>query len=285
MHISDNQLNLNHAIILHITPDAQNLNCLDLLVAYVHKIVATNPAPYTLFVSGGVDSQAMVYAWHISGVEFSVCHVDYMGFNFHDVKEIYEFCARIKVEITTITFNLLRFLENDLSSYAMRYQCASPQICTHMAFSELVDGTPVFSGNLPTFDVLSMDNTIFGLQRYATISGRPFVPFFLLGDELASLASIANSKIPSQITSSYAVKCQHYENLGFPIIRQTEKMTGFEHVKSYYDVFPSRVTVHDKIKYSHLPSKRVFDQIFRNKYLVELQNHFTPYYKVNYVFP
>lgn len=217
----------------------------------------------------------MIYVWKLSGVPFNTCHVNYMGYNAHDFVEVQSFCERECIDLKVIDFNVIHFLEQDLAHYATAYQCASPQICTYMAMSERVEGTPVFAGNLPNINGLSLDNTIFGLQRYVTLSGRPMVPFFLMGSPESSRASLAHSIPLKHEAFSYERKCEHYERLGFPIIRQAQKYTGFENIKQYYDELTNRVTPYMKLKFAHLPSRRVFDQLFRNKYLLEFNNHYT----------
>lgn len=275
MEISSDQLNLNRTCHVTLTDADRALNCISLLVDHVHQIVATHPAPHVLFVSGGVDSQAMIYIWKLAGVPFQACHINYMGYNTHDYLDIKNFCERECVDLNVIDFDVIHFLEHDLPNYAVKYQCASPQICTYMTMSELVEGTPVFAGNIPNINGLSLDNTIFGLQRYAVLSGRPMVPFFLMGTPDSRRASLVQSMPLSQDAFTYERKCEHYEHMGIPIIRQAEKYTGFEHIKLFYDHQHTRVTPLMKISHAHLPSQRVFDQLFRNKYLIAFRNHYT----------
>jgi hypothetical protein len=275
MNLSDDNLNLNRECHITLHDADLTLNCMDELVAYVHHIVATYPAPYTLFVSGGVDSQAMAYIWHKAKVPFTALHVNYMGLNHHDYQEIQQFCEREGIELVVQMFDIVRFLEHNLDSYATRYECASPQICTHMAISTMASGTCIFSGNLPNINGLSIDNTIYGLQRYATMRGRSIIPFFLHGTDKSTRASLVASVPLNGIAMTYEIKCEHYERLGFPIIRQPEKYTGFEQIKLSYDSCTKRVTSAMKLMYAHLPSQRVFDQLFRNKYLIAFRNHYS----------
>lgn len=277
--LSDDQINLNKVIKISLDDltDAP-LDCLESLVDYAKYIAANNPGPYTLFVSGGVDSQAMLYAWKLSNIPFSAVHVKYNGFNDHDVAECIEFCMNEHIDLSFLNFDVLHFLEHDLPNYAVTYRCASPQICTHMAFSELVpDGTKLFSGNLAMPVRLSIDNTIYGLQRFATIAKKNIIPFFLLESLAVTQASILMTQQYSGTNMEpYEFKCLVYEAIGVPIVRQTTKLTGFELIKNYFDQFKTRVSVIDKLRFGSLPSKRVFDQLFRNKYLIEFKNHFSP---------
>lgn len=279
--LSHDERNVNRIINVSIDHATDtNLDCLDELVNYARQIAATMPAPYTLFVSGGIDSQAMAYVWKLSGVKFEAVHVNYEGFNMHDRDEIVHFCETQDIPLRIVDFDLIHFLENDLDKYATKYECASPQLCTHMAFSELVpNGTKVFSGNL-AMENLALDNTIFGLYRYAMLSGHSIIPFFLMQNEKAVKATLVKNlwmrKNSDPTITGYDYKCEQYRVLGIPIIPQSQKKTGFEMVKCYYDNYPERVTVRMKLHHNSCRSKRVFDQLFRNKYLVRFKNHYTP---------
>ena len=278
MRLSVDNINLEKVITLALDPikDAE-INCLDELVKYVKDLAKLYPAPYHLFVSGGIDSQAMLYAWKLSGVEFTAIRVDYCGMNDHDFEETEQFCRIHGITLRTVEFDVLKFLEEDFSHYAETYQCASPHICTHMAFSELIaEGTKVFSGNLVAYDRIPVDNTIFGLQRYATLAKANVIPFFLVGNERIAKASvIISQKLSRAEATAYENKCLQYQAAGIPIIKQTEKFTGFEKIKLHYDQFTDRVTPEMKMRHAQFPSKRVFDQLFRNPYLLSINNHYT----------
>ena len=288
MELSADGISLNKVIRLEInTAEDSKLDCLESLVAYVHRISDTYPSPFTLFVSGGIDSQAMLYVWKLSGVPFNAVHIRYDGFNDHDIDECKQFCEREQIELAYLDFDIVDFLENRLDYYATAYQCASPQLCTHMAFSELVkEGTKIFSGNIPYPGKLAIDNTIFGLQRYATISKSSIIPFFLMSDASVAKASVLrlkanDDKLDPFTSATYLFKCDWYKVLGIPVIPQSNKLTGFERLKDYYDAFGDRVTPKMKLAHSSLPSKRVFDQLFRNKYLIKFKNHYTPIFLIN----
>jgi len=274
MWLTSDGLNVSQILSLSLG-DAKPEDCLHELIQYVHHIADTMPSPYTLFVSGGIDSQATLHVWKQSGVPFRAVNVNYDGFNVHDRKEILEFCESHSIPLDIISFDVIDFLENRLEAYAIKYQCASPQICTHMAFSEMVhEGTKIFSGNLAA-RTLSIDNTVFGLYRYAQLSGNSMIPFFLMGSEVASKAAIALADTVTDDSGvNYNFKCEQYRKLGVPIIKQEEKLTGFEKVKIYYDRFPERVTSWMKVAFSSAKSKRVFDQLFRNPYLARFKNHY-----------
>jgi len=239
----------------------------------ISEIIKKYPAPYTLMVSGGVDSQAMLWLWANSGLPFTAVSIKYMSpnniiwFNEHDLFELGLFSKKHNIAIEYKNFNVIDFFESRLQEYVNKYQCNSPQICTHMAMSELVsDGTVIFSGNFRSDTPYTY--TVWGLKRYADIIHKPVIPYFLLHDR--ELAGCTDRIEPALGLSGndrgdafYLNKIKSLHNVGIPVIPQPQKLNGFEKIKEYYDQFPERITVYDKIKYARNPSKRVFDILFR----------------------
>lgn len=234
----------------------------------IKKITEEYPEPYYLFASGGVDSQSMIWCWMNSGKPFTVVSFRYVHdnvvYNEHDLEQLEQFSLKYDIPVQYKEFNPMEFFENDLYSYATKYQCTSPQICTHMRISEEIkDGTVIFSGNFSAHS--NYDYTIFGIKRYADISGRPLIPFFFLHDaELAGVINRINSQEAySETANSYLRKISNLRKAKIPVIPQADKYTGFEKIKEYYDKQKERVTAQERIKFSSMPSKRVFDILFR----------------------
>ncbi len=217
-------------------------------------------------MSGGVDSQAMFLSWKASGVPFRVASVRYVNalgeiFNPHDHETLDNFCALHGVEVQKVDFNIFEFLEGELSQYWERFQCNSPHICSYMKMSEMfMDGTVLFSGNFLGHSRGALTYTILGLDRYQKRTGRSIIPFFFLHDP--ELAVSASKYITAQ-PDSYEGRCLAYQNSGFDIIPQPKKYTGFEYIKEYYDQFPEMITLMERKRHAHMPSKRVFDLAFR----------------------
>jgi hypothetical protein len=242
-----------------------NKNLLEVSRRVITDIISKYPPPYYLMVSGGVDSQALLWCWINSGIDFTPVSVRYVGapeyrsvLNQHDLDELNTFSTNHKLSVKYIDFDIIEFLEKDLETFAVTYQCTSPQLCTHMRISELVsDGTVIFSGNFMR-DVF-YTYTILGLKRYADITKRNIIPFFLLYDrELAGLRGNNNYE------RGYKEKVRFYKDLGIPIVPQTNKLTGFEVLKDYYDTRTDLVvTTKEKLKYAKKDSKRKFDILFR----------------------
>lgn len=239
---------------------------LDVAKRVITEISDLYPPPYYLMVSGGVDSQSMLWMWMNSGVDFTPVSIRYTPddtdtstiFNDHDLLQLSEFASEHKLIINYKNFNILKFLKNDLWTYAEKYQCTSPQITTHMAMSEMItDGTIIFSGNFITQSLYNY--TILGLERYANTANRSVIPFFLTYDpELA--ASLVQYEQPNNCIK-YVSKVSTLQKAGIPVIPQVSKLTGFEKIKDFYDHYP--VTGVERIKYANKPSKRNFDIMFR----------------------
>lgn len=213
-------------------------------------------------MSGGVDSQAMLYLWKMSGKAFNAISVRYNNnYNDHDLETLDKFSDINEIPITYVDFDMIDFLENEYFEYVEKYRCGSPHICSYMKFSTFVNqGTTIYSGNFlgsslhPNF----FSKNVFGLYRYATIEKKSVVPFFL--SETEDLAY--------SLKEPYNNKEENYLYNGLPIIRQEKNYTGFEKIKYYYDNCNKyKITVKDKMNRTSIQkSMRIFDVIFRNKF-------------------
>jgi hypothetical protein len=143
--------------------------------------------------------------------------------------------------------------------------------------SEMIhQGTVLFSGDFLATAVYSY--TIYGLKRYADLSGRSVIPFFLLHDpELTTILSRTYSELTTEeyidlsdqrdslMYRAYYKKVKAMKSIGIPVVPQSIKYSGFEKVKDIYDNRLELITVRDRLKFSHMPSKRIFDIAFRYK--------------------
>lgn len=238
----------------------------------INDIRDSYPAPFNLMVSGGVDSQSMLWCWLHSDVPFqAICFqlVDDSGivYNTHDYETLITFANIYSIPIQFVKFNIFEFLSNNLLNYATQYQCTSPQITAHMAMADsITSGTKILSGNFIPGGLYNY--TILGISRYAEIK-KNAIPFFLMHDpELAgSLVQYDENRDTISYYQNpfpYNRKVELLKIAGIPIIPQQEKYTGFEKIKDYCDK-NMEVTLNDRLKYYQMSSKRNFDILFRYK--------------------
>lgn len=259
----------------------------DLYVQAVRRIVEQYPKPYTLICSGGVDSQAMILAWLQARVPFDVVTARYNGgMNDHDLENLWLLQKRENFAVRVLDLDVLYFHENDLIDYAVKYDCTSPQVLTHMLICDQINrGTIVSSGCLVTKNGMHGANNYvtFGLHRYSKITGKSMVPFFWMHDidmmpvfeEVRKSLGIKIEDVVDQATN-YDTKCRIYQGAGLDVIPQDLKYNGFEKIKEYYDQFPldykTRVLTAGNI------SQRNYDLRFR--YLLERYARPTSYSSV-----
>lgn len=256
---------------------------LDAAVHTVQHITENYKPPYILMLSGGVDSQAMLYSWHVSGYNYTASSFVYNnGMNNHDLGTLKQFAAKNGIYVNFIDFDLLSFLKNEHVNYAKKYRCGSPHITTFLKLSEYFnEGTVIFSGNYinqNTLHASPIDQNNFTLYRYARITQKSMVPYFFLETEdlaysfqfkpLKRQSEVPRVFLDGNFLEGYNYKVKIYQDNGFPVIGQDKKFTGFELVKDYYDQHYSHlIKVSDRLqRTSYQPSQRTFDLLLRNKY-------------------
>ena len=233
----------------------------------VNDIVNNYPKPYNLLASGGIDSQAMIYAWKQSKHEFNVYSFRYnKNYNLHDIETLEIFCERENIDYQIVDFDYIAFLEQEHDTIAKKYKCSSPQITMHIKMASFLQGTRVYSGNFLGFNITNLSCAIMGLYRFSnTDEGKNVIPYFFLHTpELAY--SFRNIKAMDN-SESYERRVQQYQVGGFPVIPQEKKLTGFEKFKEHYD--SHQYVLMDKtnrMRYHDKPSHRPFDWLFRYPY-------------------
>jgi hypothetical protein len=259
-----------------------NRKPIDIAVDAVKRITERYPAPYTIFASGGVDSQACIYAWIKSGVEFKVVFVKYENqFNEHDFTELQTFREKYNFDLEILNFDVIPFLTTELEKYVLQYECVSPMVCTHFAMSEMIDyGTVIFSGTLGGhyFNKISLIESAW--RNYTIKSKRNIIGnFFGIEDPELTFAFVNTYQTITKTVKndpntdmsitiyerpvySYKIKWLTYQESGFPVIPQEIKLSGFEKIKDYCDIhFP--ITPKERLIYASRPSKRAFEIKFR----------------------
>lgn len=264
----------NNNLYIKIKKDIPEQNLplsLSAAVEVIKKITSTYPGPYTLMCSGGVDSQAMLWAWQQSGKPFEAVAVKYISndifFNDYDLAELNTFATTYKIPINYQNLDVISFLNGPLNEVSTAYDCASPQICTHIYMTKfIVEGTVIFAGNFGSERFKpALSYHQLGLHRYAmsmeSDTSKKIIPFFFLHNQ-----ELANSFVLSKWDNwmnEYDLKCQIYQMNGYPVIPQNKKFNGFEKLKEYYDLFENQVPKKTRLSYSDMRSFRVFDLLYR----------------------
>lgn len=265
-------------------PDVNKLSPLEAARYNIEYITKNYPAPYTLYLSGGVDSQAMLYAWHKSGVPYKTFSAVYNeSLNEYDTCNLRKFSEQHNITINYHDFDLISFLENEHDYYANEYRCGSPQITTFMKMADLTtEGTVIFSGQFIMKEKGNgrcgiPDRNNFSLYHYGTKSNKNIIPFFFLEThELAFAFDVMTPEIQKFHTpGSYMDKVKAYQFNGFPVMEQENGFNGFEKIKTLYETNPPRQpTIQEKISRSSIQySGKNFDLLYRNKYEVSFAKY------------
>lgn len=230
---------------------------------YCAETLGDKPA---LCMSGGVDSQAMVQCFYDAGYNFDVYTLVFKNdLNIQDVSYAREYCQKNNIKLHELDFDIVNFLSRENINYALRYRCSSPHFNTHFKMFDILKSmgytSVVCGGNTPLQTVESNNQIIWGSGytrnvmsyiRYSEIS-----EFFAQGNFLSFYPNLAwaisivthSTDIPqdkrtSQLSFSklmelskirYNNKINGYKRIGFNIIPQETKYTGFELVKKYYE--------------------------------------------------
>lgn len=244
----------------------------------VNDIVKNYPPPYNLLASGGIDSQAMLYAWKKSNHPFKVYTFRYNEtYNAHDIETLPLFCKQEDIDYSIIDFDYFKFLEEEYDTIANRYECSSPQIAMHIKMASFFnEGTCVYSGNFLGYNSAQLTYAILAVHRFSkTPEGKNVVPYFFLHTpELAysftQMREVGKVILVHETDSSTYGKnanVKMYRVSGFPVIAQQGKFTGFEKFKEHYDSHDYVLKdPKNKLKWQFKPSKRPFDWLFRYPY-------------------
>ena len=243
---------------------------LEAAIKTVDYIANNYPSPYILYLSGGVDSQAMLYAWHKSGVPFVTHSAKFNhDLNNHDLQTIEAFSNKLDIKINFVPFDLFSFLDTEHEHYAKTYLTGSPQFTSFMKIVSMQEeGTAIMSGeflipnlnydlikNYPNIKITSykssIDRNAMGLFHFAYKNKCNFVPWFFLETEMLAHSfykkfnDVTAKKFHEIVKlmdtgyGHYLYKVALYQDQGFPIIPQENpikgKFNGFEKVKEYYD--------------------------------------------------
>lgn len=212
------------------------------------RLSETSRDPLVLCVSGGLDSQAMLFSFLESGVPFKVAVLEYANrLNEHDIGHGLSLLADLGVSYTKIPLNIEKFYESgDFLKYAQSANTNSPQFAAHIWFAEQIEGVPVFAGEpwhwhsengqLPQQDYYVPQFKEYGVTNYLQKQNREAVSHFFelslewLDKVLAQTQGGMRLRSERDPEKSYQAKYAFYRQLGFPV-RLTSgmvKLNGFE---------------------------------------------------------
>ena len=244
------------------------------------KVVGNNPV---VCLSGGIDSQTLLYMWHEQNIPYTAVTFDFgNGFNSQELADAQRYANSLNIPLKVIRLDAMRFLSRDLKEFAKKYDMLSPQFSVHAYFLETIRELgytgAVFGGNglVPTENSLDFrltETQLLDLEKYNNNSGFPVVPSFLNFDKdlciALSLVTPLNdydynpenpvskinydptirSLVPVVEISAkikYQSKIQSYRNIGCQVIPQDFKKTGFEQIKDYYNSLNGSLLAFDR---------------------------------------
>lgn len=219
------------------------------------KMLGANPA---LCFSGGIDSQAMIFAWKEADIKFDTFILVFKNdLNKQDVNHAREFCKTYDIDLKEIEIDIIQFLNRENYDYGLKYDSASPHFNTHYKlFNDIkkLGYTGICcGGNSPLrndFDLTwgnNFERNPLNFIKYSQIENFPCIGNFLsfypnLAWALALLTPPTNLLQETFVLfkeedrkrieyERYLNKVTGYRKVGFNIIPQEQKFTGFELVK------------------------------------------------------
>lgn len=236
------EASLTHAPIFHAKEAAQHIHSLK-----------SNGQKLILCLSGGIDSECMARAFLEAGVPFEVVFLKFQNrLNEYDIQTNVDFCIARNIPFKYIDLDIIDFFDSGkYFEIAMKYECQSPQLATHLWMLDQIDGVPCLSGN-PIAPIWQKNRWFFvGLPgelhttyfKYLMLNERAGVPWFFIYTpeliksffHLPSMKPYLNQQIQSVEQYTYEEKCKGYREAGFDVRPRHNKFTGFELVRDYYD--------------------------------------------------
>jgi hypothetical protein len=220
------------------------------------------PFPALCF-SGGIDSQAMLNCWAEADLEAHVIIFAFKdGLNKQDCEHAKQYCRKFDIPYREIEFDIVSFLTRDNANMTTKYGNISPHFNTHYRFVEILTHmgyTGVcFGGQAPDRNCGDYGVNISKVPYYWATCAEKFDiavqgSFLSFSPELAwaltlSTPDIKNLDYKNNSTAlreydtlkaaeaeKYEAKLIGYRRVGFDLVPQPQKYTGFELVKDYFE--------------------------------------------------
>ena len=218
------------------------------------------PFPALCF-SGGIDSQAMLHCFAEADLEAHVIIFTFKdGLNKHDVDHAKAYCHTFDIPYREIEFDIVSFLTRDNLAMSEKYGGLSPQFNTHYRFVEILTHmgyTGVcFGGNAPDRHQGDYGKNL-GINEFNWVSCHDKFQIAVQGSflsfspELALALAVSTPIIGNDLPKNadgeaweeyqklrhakYEQKIIGYKRIGFDIMQQDTKYTGFEKVKDLFE--------------------------------------------------
>lgn len=226
-------------------------------VQAAHKICDMYDNPYLAF-SGGIDSQAMLFAFIETKRNFRIIIFRYVNnkngvvFNSEDYNGALEIVKSLGLsdKMTVLDIDLDHFYTSGLhQSYAERYLCTSPQLTVHMHCLSLFSDPIVMSWNIPNIyshlgrkRILVPNFKYFSFHRFLVDQKKTGIAYFFIFNPeqfyssllLSPIKQLLLNPIKPQFIMPYEAKIAAYQEAGFKVVSQSQKLTGFEDYKEHY---------------------------------------------------
>jgi hypothetical protein len=229
-----------------------------------HETLGPYPA---LCFSGGIDSQAMLHCFAEADLEAHVIIFTFKDdLNKQDSNHAKMYCLEHDIPYREIEFDIVSFLTRDNLEMTRKYGNISPHFNTHYRFVEILTHmgyTGVcFGGQTPHRNLGSYGFNLNRVVMHWSVIGDRFQianqgSFLSFSPELTWATtlltpslddpdcvdndSIGNAKLRDYKLykefqhERYKTKIKGYESMGFSIIPQETKFTGFELVKDHFE--------------------------------------------------
>jgi len=219
------------------------------------------PFPALCF-SGGIDSQAMLHCFAEADLEAHVIIFTFKdGLNKQDCEHAKQYCQKFDIPYREIEFDIVQFLTRDNASMTEKYGGVSPHFNTHYRFIEILTQlgyTGVcFGGVAPDRNVGTYGKNIGKVAFHWTKIADKFEiavcgSFLSYSPELAWAISLSTPDIQNTMYDQnstkltqidvqlevekerYDAKLIGYRRVGFDLVPQARKYTGFELVKEHF---------------------------------------------------
>lgn len=214
-----------------------------------------------LCMSGGIDSQATWQCFNEANIDIDVYTLVFKnGLNKQDVDHAILFADHHDIKLNFIEIDIINFLSRENAEYGKKYKSQSPHFNTHYKLCDILStkgytgfvcggATPMISDKMSMW-VSNYNQNFLNYINYSEISGKlcqgnflGFYPHLTWATTL--LIGIFKDEVYGQPLSQemrdkleykrYLSKTEGYRQMGFDIIPQDKKYTGFELVKNHLE--------------------------------------------------